>query len=143
MAQLPAPAPVEPARAMVVPPEPPRLAYNPPPAQPRSRFALIPTAQAAEPVPFRRAAGEAGQWAIQVGAYSNQNQAHAALGAAKGRAHAELAVAHPYVGMVHQARGTLWRARLTGLSRESAVQACEKLTRGRTSCIVLSPEAQS
>ncbi len=37
----------------------------------------------------------------------------------------------------------MWRARMTGMSRETAVQACEKITRGRTNCIVLSPEAQS
>ena len=108
-----------------------------------SRFALISSAHAADAAPARRAAGTTGQWAIQVGAYANQTQAQAALHQAKGRARSELAVAQPYVGMVHQARGSLWRARLTGLSRETAVQACEKLVRGRTNCIVLSPEAQS
>lgn len=139
MAPLPAPAPVAPLR-VTPPPEPPRVAAVELPA--RSRFALISSAQAAEPIPFRRASGETGPWAIQVGAYANQIQAHNALGIAKDRAKAELAVAHPYVGMVHQTRGTLWRARLTGLSHDAAMQACEKLTRGRTSCIVLSPEAQ-
>ncbi len=138
MAQLPAPAPVEPLR--VTPPEPARVAAVVPPAP--NRFALIASAHAAEPIPFRHASGETGQWAIQVGAYANQTQARTALGIAKDRAKAELAVAHPYVGMVHQTRGTLWRARLTGLSHDAAVQACEKLTHGRTSCIVLSPEAQ-
>jgi hypothetical protein len=139
MAQLPAPVPVQPVR--VTPPEPVRVAAVIPPAP--SRFALIRSAQAAEPIPFRRPSAEtAGQWAIQVGAYANQGQAQTAVGIAKERARAELAAAHPYVGVVHQARATLWRARLTGLSRETAVQACEKLTRGRTSCVVLSPEAQ-
>ena len=124
-------------------PPPPRVAYAPPPHPPRSAFAFVPSAQAAEPVPFRRNTGDTGQWAIQVGAYANQNQAHAALNTAKGRARSELAVAHPYVGMVHQAHATLWRARLTGLSHEAAVQACQKLAHSRTSCVVLSPDAQS
>ncbi len=142
MAQLPAPAPipVEPVR-LAPPPEPPRttLAAAPTP----SRFALIGSARAAEPIPFRRPSGETtGQWAIQVGAYANQGQAQSALGIAREHARAELAAAHPYVGAVHQARATLWRARLTGLSREAAIQACEKLARGRTNCVVLSPEAQ-
>ena len=48
----------------------------------------------------------------------------------------------PYVASVHQGHGVLWRARMTGMSRETAVQACEKITHGRSNCIVLSPEAQ-
>ena len=138
---MPLPAPAAPA-AFAMPP-PPRVAYAPPPHPPRSAFAFVPSAHAAEPVPFRRNTGDTGQWAIQVGAYANQNQAHAALNTAKGRARSELAVAHPYVGMVHQAHATLWRARLTGLSHEAAVQACQKLAHSRTSCVVLSPDAQS
>ena len=142
MAQLPAPVPTvpEPVRIAAVQPEPPRFMPATPPS--RTTFALIPSANAAEPVPFRHTTSTSGQWAIQVGAYSNQTQAHAALGQARERARAELAVAHPYVGLAHLARGTLWRARLTGLSHEAAEQACEKLSRGRGNCIVLSPEAQ-
>ena len=137
------PLPEPPRVAYSPPPEPPRVAYSPPPRAPRTTFAFIPSAQAAEPVAFRHTAGDAGRWAIQVGAYANQNQANAALNTAKDRARAELAVARPYVGTVHQAHATLWRARLTGLSHEAAVQACQKLMRGHTSCVVLSPEAQS
>jgi hypothetical protein len=90
---------------------------------------------------MRRGGPPTGQWAIQVGAYSNEHQAHAALGMA--REHApELAIAHTSVSGVHQGRGLLYRARWTGLSREAAVQACGRLTHGRTSCMVLSPESQ-
>ena len=143
MAQLPVPAPFVQV-AVLPPPEPPRMAYTPPPSpSPRTTFAFIPSAQAAEPVPYHRVSGENGQWAIQVGAYANQNQAHAAVNTAKDRAHVELAVAHPYVGMVHQAHATLWRARLTGLSHEAAVQACQKLLRGHSTCIVVAPDARS
>jgi len=146
-----APGPVrvpEPQYAANTPLPPPPVAptggpIGAPPSQRRTTFVLIPSAQAAEPVPYRRPMGENGQWAIQVGAFANQNDAHAALNAAKGRARAELAVAHPYVGIVHQARGTLWRARLTGLSHETAVQACQKLVRSRVTCVVLAPDAQS
>ncbi|MEI7712562.1 MAG: lytic transglycosylase domain-containing protein [Rhodospirillales bacterium] len=145
MAQIPAPRAIQPVAI-----EPVRLAPLPEPsravvaaAPPPNRFALIASAHAAEPIPFRRPSVEAaGQWAIQVGAYANQGQAQTAVGIAKEHARAELAAAHPYVGVVHQARATLWRARLTGLSRDAAIQACEKLARGRTNCVVLSPEAQ-
>jgi hypothetical protein len=115
----------------------------PPPAAPRGGFRLISSANAADAAPARRGPAAPGQWAIQVGAFANQGQAHSALLAVQGPARAELAVAHPFVGSVHQGRNVLWRARMTGMSRETAVQACEKIGHGRSSCIVLSPEAQS
>lgn len=52
-----------------------------------------------------------------------------------------LANARPAVGTVRNGASTLYRARLAGLSREAAMQACEKLSR-RGACIVLSPDAQ-
>jgi hypothetical protein len=91
---------------------------------------------------MRRSGPPTGQWAIQVGAYSNESMARAALGTAREHASAELTVAHPLVSGVHQGHTQLYRARLTGLSRNAAMQACERLTHGRNSCMVLSPEAQ-
>ena len=84
-----------------------------------------------------------GAWAIQVGAYSNEALARAAVGSAREHAAGELAVAHSSVSGVHQPHGELYRARLTGLSREAAMQACERLAHGRTSCMVISPESHS
>jgi L-aminopeptidase/D-esterase-like protein len=104
---------------------------------------LIASANAADAAPVRRGQVGPGQWAIQVGAFANQGQAHSALLSAQGHAHVELAVAHPFVASVHQGRNVLWRARMTGMSRETAMQACEKITHGRSNCIVLSPDAQS
>ena len=52
-----------------------------------------------------------------------------------------LASARSAVGTVKQGAATLYRARLTGLSREAATQACEHLS--RKSCIVISPDSQS
>jgi hypothetical protein len=43
---------------------------------------------------------------------------------------------------VAQGRSTLYRARVTGLSRESAQNACDRL-RSRNACMVISPDAQS
>jgi cell division protein FtsN len=91
----------------------------------------------------RHAGPVSGQWAIQVGAYSNATQAHAALGSARQHARGALADARSNVSTVHQARHVLYRARMTGLSRDAAVQACERLARGRNGCIVLSPDSQS
>lgn len=135
VAQLPEP------RAIPQPQPQQYALVAPPPPQPQHGFRLIPQA-VAEPVPFRRGGAQTGQWAIQVGAYSNESLARAALGTARERAATELSVAHASVSGVHQARGHLYRARLTGLSRDAAVQACERLAHGRTSCMVLSPESQ-
>jgi hypothetical protein len=145
---LPRPRPVEVAQL----PEPPRAVrpapttlalVTPPPPPPAHRgFHFIQQA-VAEPIPFRHAPAASGGWAIQVGAFTSASQAHAALGSAQEKARIELAIAHPMVASVHQGHGVLWRARLTGLSRETAVDACGKLSRARFGCIVLSPEGQS
>jgi hypothetical protein len=133
-------------------PEPPRMAPRPPTspsghlefasasAPPRGGFHLIPHAMA-DTLPDRRGGPETGNWAIQVGAFGNEGQARAAADAARG--HAMLGAAHTSVGKVKEAKATLYRARLTGLSRENAMQACEKISHGRAGCIVLSPDAQS
>jgi hypothetical protein len=115
---------------------------TPPGAPPRGGFRLISTANAADAAPARHEPVGPGQWAIQVGAFANQGQAHSALAAAQHSAHVELAVAHPFTSMVHQGHGVLWRARMTGMSRATAIEACEKITHGRSNCIVLSPDAQ-
>jgi hypothetical protein len=116
-----------------------------PPAPPPQRggFHLIASANAADASPARHGPAGHGQWAIQIGAYANQTQAHVALASAQNRAHVELAVAHPYVASVRQGRTVLWRARMTGISRDTAVDACQKITRVGNKCIVLSPDVQS
>jgi hypothetical protein len=126
---------VGPQLALVAPPPAP-------PGVPRGGFHLIPTANAADAASARRESVAPGQWAIQVGAFANQGQGHSALAAAQRVAHVELAVAHSYLASVRQGHGVLWRARMTGMSRETAIQACKKISHGRSNCIVLSPDAQ-
>jgi hypothetical protein len=113
------------------------------PLPPRHGFHLIASANAADTAPARHGAPSRGEWAIQIGAFGNKNQAHAALVSVQTHARAELAVAHPIVASVRQGRNTLWRARMTGMSRDTAMEACSKITHGRSNCIVLSPDAQS
>ena len=120
------------------------LVLPPPPPPSHGGLRFIQQAVASESVPLHHGGAPTGQWAIQVGAYSNERQAHAALGTARERAASELAVAHTSVSGVHQGRAVLYRARWTGLSRDAAVQACQRLAHGRTSsCMVVSPESQS
>ena len=145
--RIPKRAPVEVA-ALPEPPargamQPREYALVTPPAPPHGGFRLISSANAADDAPAHRGPAAPGQWAIQVGAYGNQAQANAALTTARGHAHAELAVAHPFVASVRQGRSTLWRARMTGMSRETAIQACEHISHGHGTCIVLSPDSQA
>ncbi len=128
-------APMRMALAAEAPPPPP-----PPPGRHHGGFSLIQPAMA-EGIPTHRGGPLTGGWAVQVGAFTNAGQAHAAAGTAKEKA--SLGGAHSTVASVHQGRGTLYRARLIGLSRDSAMEACQKLSRSRTSCMVLSPDAQS
>jgi cell division septation protein DedD len=120
------------------------LVVPPPPPPGHGGFHLIQPANAAEGAPLRHDRGAAGpgDWAIQIGAFNSEDQAHHALYSAQSHA-GSLGRAHPHVSSVHQGHGVLWRARMTGMSRETAVQACQKLTHSHGNCIVLSPESQS
>ncbi len=110
---------------------------------PHSRgFGLISSANAApsRAVPIVTAKG--GAWAVQVGAFANQNIARSATAAARDHARDVLGSAQTVVAGVRQPGGLLYRARLGGLSQAEASQACERLSRARTNCMVVSPEAQ-
>jgi cell division septation protein DedD len=139
VAQLPEP----PRRGMPAPQQFSLVTTMPPPVPPRGGFHLIASANAADAASAHHGPAAPGQWAIQIGAFANQGQAHGALVTAQDHAHVELAVAHPLLASVHQGRTVLWRARMTGMSRDTAIAACEKITHGRSSCIMLSPESQS
>ncbi len=91
----------------------------------------------AEPVSRQASSGG---WAIQVGAFGNQGQANAAAGQA--RQAVRLADARSTVAGVRDGRATLYRARVTGLSREGALHACEKLGHVHGSCMVVAPSSQ-
>lgn len=151
---MPAPAPV--ALASVVPlPVPPMpqqrtqtqmAAAALVPVGPRGiPFGLVSPANA-EPIGLRRSAfapAAGGSWGVQVGAFANEGLAASANAAARDHARDLLGGARPSVTPVRQPGGTLFRARLNGLSREAASQACERLARARTTCMMVSPDAQS
>jgi hypothetical protein len=80
-----------------------------------------------------------GGWAIQVGAFASENLARDAAGQARNGAGGN---GRATVMAVAQGRSTLYRARVTGLSRETAQNACDRL-RSRNACMVISPDAQS
>jgi hypothetical protein len=80
----------------------------------------------------------AGSWGIQVGAFPDPSQSRAAIAAAQSRAVGLLAGARPMVVPV-QHGGTLFRARLIGLSENTAALACSALSRGGTPCFMVRP----
>ena len=113
----------------------------PPPPPPSHGFHLITRANA-EPAPIVRGGPHTGDWGIQVGAYDKEGKARVAVGVARNEAHIQLAAAHGIVMSVHAGHAVLWRARLTGLSRETAMKACGKLSHTHLGCIVVSPQSQ-
>lgn len=140
-------APAQTQARMPLPPEPPRqyasMPFSPPPRP--LAFSLVSRAYA-EPIGSHHGGatgGAAGGWAVQVGAFANEHLASAATQSARGQAREVLAYAHTVVAGVRQPGGVLYRARLTGLSRDAAAHACERLARNRTSCMIVSPDAQS
>lgn len=138
IANLPAP----PRPAPQPQPQPQLAAYDPPAKPPSQGFHIIPRAMA-DTLPVHAGGPATGNWAIQVGAFASEAQARSAAEAAQAHVRDMLASAHPFVGQVHQPKGTLYRARLTGLSREAATSACEKLSQHHGNCMVVSPDAQS
>ena len=103
----------------------------------RLRFRLVSPAYADTFTSGRGAATVGGHWAIQVGAFGTMGAAHEAAGSAM-RSEGLLGRAHPEFATLRDRRGHLYRARVTGLSREAATRACADL--GRASCIVVSPD---
>ncbi|GAN90647.1 transglycosylase SLT domain-containing protein [Gluconobacter thailandicus] len=79
-------------------------------------------------------------WAIQVGAFANASQASIAASQAHSHAGAVVASARTQVASVKTGKGHLYRARLTGLTHESALAACHRLPHG-SPCVVVPPGA--
>jgi hypothetical protein len=112
---------------------------------PQRGFSIIPAAMADTLPPSGSMAVAAGHvgWAIQLGSYDTSSHARAALGIAELAAVGMLVHGQPVVVSVHRAGHTAYRARVIGLPHELAVNACDRLSRGPTGCLVLSPDAQS
>ncbi len=132
--------PVEVAQLPEPPPQAPKTGSDPrvQPATTKQGSGLHLITQAAAAETLLPHQGGNGNWAIQVGAFGSESDARHAADSARG----SVGDARSTVGAVKHAHNTMYRARFTGLSRDSAVQACEKLSHGKKSCVVLSPDAQ-
>ena len=102
------------------------------------RQAALPT-PSAPPAPTPVSAGSGGsQWSVQVGAFASENLARTTANQARDSV-AQMG-ARTAVTPVRQGSSTLYRARVTGLSRQAAEQACSRL-RAHGACTVVAPGA--
>jgi hypothetical protein len=82
--------------------------------------------------------GGGGGWAIQVGAFPDPDYSRAVIARARARAADLLAGAQPAIIPVQHA-GTLYRARLIGLSGSAAEAACGRLAGAGMDCFAVPP----
>jgi len=142
--QVAALVPSSASRLAVYSPEPALSDPTPPP--PRPSFSLIPEAMADTPPPRPEyepvEAGHLG-WGIQLGAYKTRRNANAAIGIAELSAVQMLMNGQPVVVSYHVNGVSKYHARVVGLPRQDAIDACKRLRNGPTGCVVLSPASQS
>ena len=143
LAAAPVPAAGHPAAV------PPSAVASRTPSRAPARLRLIEPAMA-EPAPPLRTPhddprDDPRDWAVQVGAFGSVGQASEAVGSAKSRVRALLPDARTEIAGIRAGKGgaRVYRARLTGLSRLDAVQACRRLSHGRSECMVVSPDSRS
>jgi D-alanyl-D-alanine carboxypeptidase len=110
--------------------------YRPQPAQPP------PIGRAVLPVPEPTVATnlQAGAWAIQVGAFMTPSAAHSAAANTRralpgllSPTRIEVSTTEPFGNQV------LFRARLTNLTADGAVDACSRLAEARMPCLIVRP----
>jgi hypothetical protein len=77
-------------------------------------------------------------WAVQIGAYGNSQQAQSAAGAA----HTAIGHSVTSVAAVHSGHATVYRARLGGLTHDAALQACHRLSHKGSNCLLVAPNSQ-
>jgi hypothetical protein len=81
-----------------------------------------------------------GAWAIQVGAFTDPDQARRMAESARSLAPAQLGSAEAVLGTTAPfGARILYRARLAGLSWEAALSACGQLTAQRQTCVAVPP----
>jgi D-alanyl-D-alanine carboxypeptidase len=106
----------------------------------RAQAAELPRVQPASTLMPLAAPGSAPSgWGVQVGAFPDPSQSHAAVQAARTVMAGALAgTASVIMPVPHEGR-TLYRARLMGLSPQAAMTACGELTRRGFACFTVPP----
>ena len=76
-------------------------------------------------------------WLIQIGAFDNEDEARQHLSTAQLKARDALAAGHPLTERVQKGDKVLYRARFTGIDKETAEVACQQLRRSNMDCVAL------
>jgi D-alanyl-D-alanine carboxypeptidase len=100
-----------------------------------------PTAPKAESDSGSDWAGGQTQWSIQVGAYGDIVPARAAAADAVNRIPKLTENTHISIAPYHAGDRLMYRARLIGMSENSAKQACRSLAKRRIPCIAIAPDS--
>ena len=114
-------------------------------AAPMLRAPVTAAAFVAPPIPAARVLRVAalpayGNWAIQVGAYTSEGQAHFAATMARQAAYTQLSGSRSLVEPTSRFGGSvLYRARLAGLARNGAGAACNALEQHSIPCMIVAP----
>ena len=122
------PRPMNTAILAVPPPKKPQVAAVAKPVQ---------VASAAQAVPAFAVTPDAvkGTWAVQIGAFANQQAGMAALKNARDRLPQKLTTGSQYIiAPLQTNRGTIYRARLAGMNQSQATSACKML---QANCLVM------
>lgn len=94
----------------------------------------------AAPTVAAKASAAGGDWAIQIGAYSDRKTAETALRAAMAvQTDAAAARARTRIDTIKADRKALYRARIVGLSASDAQRACGLMKREERPCMVIKP----
>lgn len=103
-----------------------------------SSFAFVAPANAAAPAPPPAASvgpGRAGEWSIQVGSFRSVEGSQRAIDLASSRLGPLVADAKGEILPLKTRRGTLYRARLSGIDQTTATRACRALP----DCLAIAP----
>ncbi|GBR48749.1 lytic transglycosylase domain-containing protein [Gluconobacter roseus] len=120
----------QPAPAHALPPPPVIPTPHTLPTQPTESTTMV--------VGYHRP-GSYGPWAVQVGAFASIGQAKFAATMARQAAFTPLQSARIEVHPTSSHGATVWRARLTGISRVGAAQACSTLSGQGMACMAVPP----
>lgn len=102
---------------------------------PRIIHNMAPEAGAA---PVRQSLGAGGTWSVQIGAFSTHNAGLAALRSVRDQLPKTISGHSQYIiAPLMTSRGVIYRARLSGLSREQATLACRTL---KDNCLILAAQ---
>ncbi len=87
--------------------------------------------------------GDGSDWSIQVGAFSDPDAGGRALSMARSTVPDILKDAGEMLLEIHTNSGRLFRARLTGLTEDTAASACAALTKAGSPCLPIAPDSRS